>query len=100
MMPVLPGFLEANPDIQLEMIVDDRLIDIVAERIDAGIRFGDIVEKDMIAVRIGPDIRMAVVGCPFILREQSGARHAAPIVGPSLHQLSAHPVGRPLRLGV
>lgn len=64
LMPVLPGFLEANPDIQLEMIVDDRLMDIVAERIDAGIRFGDIVEKDMIAVRIGPDIRLAVVGAP------------------------------------
>jgi DNA-binding transcriptional LysR family regulator len=63
-MPVLPGFLKANPDIQLEMIVDDRLMDIVAERIDAGIRFGDIVEKDMIAVRIGPDVRMAVVGAP------------------------------------
>lgn len=66
-MPILPGFLEANPDIQLELIVDDRLMDIVAERIDAGIRFGDIVEKDMIAVRIGPDIRMAVVGAPSYL---------------------------------
>lgn len=63
-MPVLPNFLAANPDIRLEMIVDDRLMDIVAERIDAGIRFGDIVEKDMIAVRIGPDVRMAVVGAP------------------------------------
>lgn len=63
-MPVLPNFLAANPDIQLEMIVDDRMIDIVAERIDAGIRFGDLVEKDMIAVRIGPDVRMAVVGAP------------------------------------
>ena len=40
------------------------MIDIVAERIDAGIRFGDIVEKDMIAIRIGPDIRMAVVAAP------------------------------------
>ena len=64
LMPVLPGFLNANPGIHLEMIVDDRLMDIVAERIDAGIRFGDIVEKDMIAIRIGPDIRMAVVGAP------------------------------------
>jgi DNA-binding transcriptional LysR family regulator len=53
-MPVLPNFLATNPDIQLEMIVDDRMMDIVAERIDAGIRFGDLVEKDMIAVRIGP----------------------------------------------
>ena len=63
-MPVLPRFLASHPDIRVDMIVDDNLTDIVAERIDAGIRFGDIVEKDMIAVRIGPDIRMAVVGAP------------------------------------
>jgi DNA-binding transcriptional LysR family regulator len=63
-MPVLPGFLASHPDIRVDMIVDDNLTDIVANRIDAGIRFGDIVEKDMIAVRIGPDIRMAVVGAP------------------------------------
>jgi DNA-binding transcriptional LysR family regulator len=63
-MPVLPRFLASHPDIHLEMVVDDNLTDIVANRIDAGIRFGDLVEKDMIAVRIGPDIRMAVVGAP------------------------------------
>ena len=63
-MPVLPRFLASHPDIRLEMLVDDTLTDIVANRIDAGIRFGDLVEKDMIAVRIGPDIRMAVVGAP------------------------------------
>ena len=63
-MPVLPGFLASHPDIRIEMIVDDSLTDIVADRFDAGIRFGDIVEKDMVAVRIGPDIRMAVVGAP------------------------------------
>jgi DNA-binding transcriptional LysR family regulator len=63
-MPVLPGFLASHPDIRIDVIVDDNLIDIVATRMDAGIRFGDIVEKDMIAVRIGPDIRMAVVGAP------------------------------------
>ncbi len=63
-MPILPRFLAAHPDIQVDMLVDDNLTDIVAERLDAGIRFGDIVEKDMIAVRIGPDIRMSVVGAP------------------------------------
>lgn len=63
-MPALPGFLASHPDIRVDMIIDDNLTDIVANRIDAGIRFGDIVEKDMIAVRIGPDIRMAVVGAP------------------------------------
>ena len=50
-MPVLSGFTASHPDIRLDMIIDDNLTDIVAERIDAGIRFGDIVEKDMIAVR-------------------------------------------------
>ena len=63
-MPILPRFLAAHPNIQVDMLVDDNLTDIVAERLDAGIRFGDIVEKDMIAVRIGPDIRMSVVGAP------------------------------------
>jgi DNA-binding transcriptional LysR family regulator len=56
-MPVLPRFLASHPDIRIDMIVDDNLTDIVAEGIDAGIRFGDIVEKDTIAVRIAPDIR-------------------------------------------
>src|SRR4029077_992312 len=63
-MPVLPGFLASHPGIRVDVIIDDNLTDIVADRIDAGIRFGDIVEKDMIAIRIGPDIRMAVVGAP------------------------------------
>jgi DNA-binding transcriptional LysR family regulator len=63
-MPVLPSFLAAHPDIRIDTIIDDSLTDIVAARFDAGIRFGDIVEKDMIAVRVGPDIRMAVVGAP------------------------------------
>jgi DNA-binding transcriptional LysR family regulator len=64
LMPMLPAFLDAHPDIEMELIADDRMLDIVAERIDAGIRFGDIVERDMIAVRISPDIGMVVVGAP------------------------------------
>jgi DNA-binding transcriptional LysR family regulator len=63
-MPVLPAFLASHPDVRVEMIVDDNLTDIVASRFDAGIRFGNIIEKDMIAVRVGPDIRRAVVGAP------------------------------------
>jgi DNA-binding transcriptional LysR family regulator len=73
-MPVLPGFLASHPDIRLDIVVDDNLTDIVAERMDAGIRFGDIVEKDMIAVRIGPDIRMAVVGAPSYFAEHPAPR--------------------------
>ena len=57
------------------------MIDIVAERIDAGIRFGDIVEKDMIAVRIGPDIRMAVVGAPSYFADHKAPRTPRELAG-------------------
>jgi len=62
--PALKRMLPAYPDIQVELIVDYGLTDIVAERYDAGVRLGEQVAKDMIAVRIGPDMRMAVVGAP------------------------------------
>jgi DNA-binding transcriptional LysR family regulator len=52
------------PDVNIEIVVDHGLTDIVAERYDAGVRLGEQVAKDMIAVRIGPDMRMAVVGAP------------------------------------
>ena len=80
-MPVLPRFLASHPDIRVDMLVDDTLIDIVAERIDAGIRFGDIVEKDMIAVRIGPDIRMAVVGAPSYFADHKVPRTPRELAG-------------------
>ena len=62
--PKLAKFLPAYPDIKVEITVDYTLTDIVAQRYDAGVRVGEQVAKDMIAVRIGPDIRMAVVGSP------------------------------------
>jgi DNA-binding transcriptional LysR family regulator len=62
--PVLAKLLRDYPDLQIEIIVDYGLTDIVAERYDAGVRLGEQVAKDMIAVRIGPDMRMAVVGSP------------------------------------
>ena len=80
-MPVLPGFLASHPDIRVDMIIDDNLTDIVANRIDAGIRFGDIVEKDMIAVRIGPDIRMAVVGAPSYFADHPRPRTPRDLAG-------------------
>jgi DNA-binding transcriptional LysR family regulator len=80
-MHILPRFLAAHPDIRVDMIVDDNLTDIVAERIDAGIRFGDIVEKDMIAVRIGPDIRMAVVGAPSYFADHPVPRTPRELAG-------------------
>ncbi|KQV30259.1 LysR family transcriptional regulator [Rhizobium sp. Root1203] len=62
--PVVSSFLMNYPDVQVELSVDEGLTDIVASRFDAGIRIGEQVQKDMVAVRIGPDLRMAVVGSP------------------------------------
>ena len=80
--PKLPTFLAAHPDIIVEMTIDDALVDIVAERYDAGIRFGEFVDKDMIAVRVGPDVVSAVVASPSYL-----ARNEPPRVP---HDLSEH----------
>jgi DNA-binding transcriptional LysR family regulator len=60
--PALKKLLPAYPDIKVELVTDYGLTDIVAERYDAGVRLGEQVAKDMIAVRIGPDFRMAIVG--------------------------------------
>lgn len=62
--PALSPLLPKYPDIHVELVVDYGLTDIVAERFDAGVRLGEQVAKDMIAVRIGPDLRMAIVGAP------------------------------------
>ncbi len=62
--PALKRFLPDYPDIRVEIIIDYGLTDIVAEGYDAGVRMGEQVAKDMIAVRIGPDMRMAVVASP------------------------------------
>lgn len=62
--PRLAKLLPEHPDIHVEIVVDYGLTDIVAERYDAGVRAGEQVAKDMVAVRIGPDVRTAVVGAP------------------------------------
>jgi DNA-binding transcriptional LysR family regulator len=64
LMPKLATLLPEYPDLKVEINTDYRLVDIVAQRFDAGVRLGDQVAKDMIAVRIGPDMPMALVGSP------------------------------------
>lgn len=71
--PKLAKFLLKYPDIKVEISIDYGLTDIVAERYDAGVRFGEQVAKDMIAVRIGPDVRFAAVAAKSYF-----ARHAPP----------------------
>lgn len=62
--PKLSKVMQDHPGIHVEVTVDYTMSDIVAQRYDAGVRVGDQVAKDMIAVRIGPDLRIAVVGAP------------------------------------
>lgn len=64
LLPKLAKLLQHYPDIKVEIVIDYGLADIVAQRYDAGVRHGEQVAKDMIAVRIGPQMRMAVVGSP------------------------------------
>src|SRR5215813_12778974 len=71
--PALAKLLPRYPDIKVEVNIDYGFTDIVAERYDAGVRLGEQVAKDMVAVRIGPDFRMAVVGAPTYF-----ARHPKP----------------------
>jgi DNA-binding transcriptional LysR family regulator len=72
--PRLEAWLPQYPDIKVEISADNRFTDIVAERFDIGVRLGGDVAKDMIAVRIAPDMRMAVVGSPAYF-----SRHSRPL---------------------
>ena len=79
--PKLAKFLPDYPDIKVEIISDQALTDIVAERFDAGVRFGEQVSKDMIAVRIGPDMRFAVVGSPSFFAGRAPPRNPQELIG-------------------
>ena len=81
--PKLAKFLREYPDIKVEIIVDYGLTDIAAQGYDAGVRNGEQVAKDMIAVRIGPDMRMAVVGAPSYFRTRSGPGMPQELIGHS-----------------
>jgi DNA-binding transcriptional LysR family regulator len=81
LLPKLTKFLRQYPDIKIEIIVDYGLTDIVAGRYDAGVRAGEQVAKDMIAVRIGPDMRIAVVGAPSYFRERSEPKKPQDLIG-------------------
>ncbi|MGK6318360.1 LysR family transcriptional regulator [Sphingomonas sp. DT-204] len=69
--PALEKLLPAYPDVQVEISVDLGFVDIVEERLDAGVRMGETVAQDMVAVRIGPDMRMAAVASPAYFAKRS-----------------------------
>ena len=80
--PAVSRMLKDYPEVSVEISLDSQLTDIIWDRFDAGIRLGEQVAKDMIAVPIGPDLRMAVVGAPTYF-----ARHGRPR---KPHDLTAH----------
>jgi DNA-binding transcriptional LysR family regulator len=72
-----PALLRLNtryPDIKVEVSIEPALTDVVTEQYDAGVRRGEQIARDMIAMRVGPDLRMVVVGCPAYL-----AHHGIPV---------------------
>jgi len=79
--PAMEQIARAYPDITLEVVIDYGLSDIVAERFDAGVRIGEAIAKDMIAVRIGPELEMAVVGTPDYLAAHGIPRTPQELVG-------------------
>ncbi|HEY0208821.1 LysR family transcriptional regulator [Acerihabitans sp.] len=109
--PKLKPFLRAYPEISVELVVDNGFVNIVEDRFDAGVRLGESVDKDMVAVKIGPDMRMAVVGAPAYFAA-NGIPHAPhdlqnhrcinlrlPTAG-SLYHWEFEREGKPLRVRV
>ncbi|MHB2248353.1 LysR family transcriptional regulator [Pseudomonas fitomaticsae] len=82
LLPIAGAFLQAYPDIRLEVVESDALLDIVAAGFDAGVRFGNRLEADMVSLPIGPTLRSVVVASPAFLE-----RHVAPQKPEDLHAL-------------
>jgi DNA-binding transcriptional LysR family regulator len=81
LMPALERLLPEYPDIRVEITCDYGLADVVAERFDAGIRLGEQIAKDMVAVRIGPDMRMAAVASPAYFADRKPPRVPQDLAG-------------------
>ncbi|RWO60308.1 LysR family transcriptional regulator [Mesorhizobium sp.] len=79
--PRLGAFASAYPDIVLEIVIEDRFTDMVEGGFDAGIRLGESLQRDMIAVRIGPNLRGSVVGAPSYFATMPKPRHPHDLVG-------------------
>ena len=79
--PVITRFVQTYPEMQLEIATEGRFVDIVAAGFDAGVRFGESVERDMVAVRISADLRMAVVGSPAYFRTHPKPRRPHDLPG-------------------
>lgn len=94
LMPLVAGFTKAYPDIKVELTTEDKFIDIVKDEFDIGVRLHRTVEKDMIAVPIGPEVKIAVVATPNYLSRYPEPNHPSDLVK---HQciVFRYPSGRP-----
>lgn len=97
--PKLAVLLRQYPDIKVELVVDNGLTDIVADRYDLGVRLGDQVEKDMIAARIAPDMRMALIASPAYLERRPLPRTPQDLTAHLCINLRMTSAGGILRLG-
>src|SRR5882762_9962522 len=73
--PILRPFAEMYPDVVLDITLDDEVVDVVAGRYDAAIRIGEVIEKDMVAIRLGPDLRQIAVASPDYLARRGVPQH-------------------------
>lgn len=79
---IVPAFLAAYPDIRLEVIADDSFVDVLAAGCDAGIRYGERLEQDMIAIPIGPsEQRFAAAASPGYLKKHGSPKHPRDLLG-------------------
>lgn len=79
--PLLAGFLAGHPHVHLDLLVSDEPLDIVADGYDAGIRLGEVIDRDMIAVPISGDLRLVVVGAPSYFARHRPPAHPRDLVG-------------------
>ena len=78
--PILPAFSRAYPDIILDLTLDDTVVDVVAGGFDAAIRIGEVIERDMVAVRLGPELRQLAVASPAYLTVHGAPMHPRDLV--------------------
>jgi DNA-binding transcriptional LysR family regulator len=78
--PILPGFAERFPEVVLDITLDDEVVDIVAGGFDAALRIGEVIERDLIAVRLGPDLKQIAVASPGYLTKHGRPEHPRDLV--------------------
>jgi DNA-binding transcriptional LysR family regulator len=78
--PILAGFAERYPDVVLDITLDDEVVDVVAGGFDAALRIGEVIERDMIAVRLGPDLKHIAVASPNYLARHGRPQHPRDLV--------------------